>query len=81
MAFDDLDLTDADRALATRLQAERPVPRAAFRGDLRRRLGTRHDPGSLPVLGWRWIALSSGSGLALLVAAGAGLAGAGPGAV
>jgi hypothetical protein len=44
MSFDDLDprLAADERAeleeLASRLLADRPVPRAAFRGDLRRRI-------------------------------------------
>lgn len=65
--------------LAERLERQRPVPRAAFRGELRRRLfGTPTErqwrPANLRVL----IAAYSGSGALLLLIAALGLAGAGP---
>jgi hypothetical protein len=40
-------LTGEEQELATRLGRERPVPRAGFRGALRRRLA-EHDPGYGP---------------------------------
>jgi hypothetical protein len=43
----DVDLTAHERALAERLQAERPVPGARFRGELSRELVGR-DPGYGP---------------------------------
>jgi hypothetical protein len=65
--------------LAERLEHERPVPRAAFRGELRRSLlGPRSSrqirPERLRVL----VASYSGSGLVLLLVAGLGVAGSGP---
>lgn len=72
---------DALVAMAERLRVERPVPRAAFRGDLRRRLLATHAeptrrarPARLRLL----VSVYLGSGAALLLLAGAGLAGAGP---
>ena len=81
MTHDDLQLDGPDRDLADRLQRERPVPRPAFRGMLRRRLADDNGPRPLPILGWRWVVLSGASGVALLAIAAAGLAGVGPGAV
>jgi hypothetical protein len=73
---EDRDLTD----IVQRLEAERPVPRAAFRGDLRRRLigmrpsrrrAARQRVGVL-------IGAYAASGTALLAVAAIGLAGVGP---
>lgn len=67
------DTTDIER----RLETERPVPRAAFRGELRQRLvttSTRAKPGRARLL----VAAYGGSGLMLLVVAAIGVAGAGP---
>lgn len=65
--------------LAERLERERPVPRAAFRGELSRRLfgspgRARPRPESLRSL----VLAYSGSGFVLLLVAALGLAGAGP---
>lgn len=66
--------------VAHRLEDERPVPRAAFRGDLRRHLevlgpaATRWRPARLRLQVATYVA----SGVALLAVAGLGLAGAGP---
>jgi len=64
--------------LAERLEHERPVPSAAFRGDLRRRLltGTRSHsrPAHLRLL----IAGYAGTGSLLLLAGAASAAGIGP---
>jgi hypothetical protein len=71
------DLEDLLR-LAETLERERPVPAAAFRGALRRRvLGGAPGPARparLRVL----VGAYGGSGVALLLVAAAGLAGAGP---
>lgn len=65
--------------LAHRLETERPVPGAAFRGDLRRRLlnlgsASVARPRRLKLL----ISAYAASGLGLLAIAAVGLAGAGP---
>lgn len=75
----DLEPDDADALLplAERLRASRPVPRAAFRGDLRRRL-ERGRPSARPRLLWARVAGSFGSGLLLVASAALGVAGAGP---
>jgi hypothetical protein len=72
------DNPDLD-GLGERLDAERPVPRALFRGELRRQLleslGARPArPRRLRLL----IAAYGGSGLLLLAIAAIGVAGAGP---
>lgn len=65
--------------VAARLEAERPVPRAAFRGDLRRRLMARgRERQSAPARLRLAITAYAGSGTALLAVAAAGLAGIGP---
>ncbi len=63
-------------ALAARLQRERPVPSAGFRGQLRRRLigGQISRPARLRLL----IAGYAGSGSLLLLAGAASAAGVGP---
>lgn len=64
-------------ALEQRLHASRPVPSAGFRGDLGRLLiakGTDAPPRRLRLM----IAAYAGSGAMLLLAAAAGVAGAGP---
>jgi hypothetical protein len=66
-----------ERELEARLRAERPLPSAAFRGDLRRALlDSPHAsrPRRLRLL----VTAYAGSGLALLLVAAVGLAGAGP---
>jgi hypothetical protein len=65
--------------LSRRLTIERPVPSAGFRGELRRRLlasagRAEPSPGRVRLM----IAAYAGSGLALLVVAAIGVAGAGP---
>jgi hypothetical protein len=75
-------MSDWDKSLdpiATRLETERPVPRASFRGDLRRLLSRELErrpvqPRRLRLL----IAAYAGSGVALLAVAAAGLASVGP---
>jgi hypothetical protein len=66
--------------LAERLENQRPVPRAAFRGELRRHLlsagGAPH--GAAPARLRLLIASYLGSGLILLAVAALGVAGAGP---
>ena len=75
----DLDLDNDLISVAERLETERPVPRAAFRGELRRHLVAgmakhRARPARLRLLINAW----AGSGSALLAFAAAGLAGIGP---
>ena len=60
-----------------RLERERPVPRAAFTGALRRRLATDSRAARPPRLR-AWIAASGLSGLLLLIVAAAGVGGVGP---
>jgi hypothetical protein len=65
--------------IVRRLETERPVPRAAFRGELGRELRARMDatparPHRLRLL----IATYAGSGTFLLAVAAVGLAGVGP---
>ena len=72
-AHDEADTTAIERVL----EDSRPIPRAAFRGDLRRHLLARRAhtrPARLRYL----IAAYAGSGTLLLVVAAAGVAGAGP---
>jgi hypothetical protein len=68
----------ATDAIAARLEAERPVPRAAFRGELRRRLvasaGLNVTPARVRLL----VTAYSTAGLALLTIAATGLTGVGP---
>jgi len=71
----DHDLDD----VAHRMEAKRPVPRAAFRGQLRRHLlagfaARQSAPTRLKLL----IGVYAGSGSALLAVAAAGVAGIGP---
>jgi hypothetical protein len=62
-----------------RLRAERPVPRPAFRGALRRHVGSMQSSGAgRPRRLGLLIALYGGAGAALLVLGTAGLLGAGP---
>ncbi len=65
--------------IAQRLESERPVPGAAFRGDLRRMLvasaGERRRTPARPRL---LIAAYAGSGLVLMAVAVVGVAGIGP---
>jgi hypothetical protein len=65
--------------ITERLEAERPVPRAAFRGEARRALlaAARRRPAA-PQRLRLMIAAYASSGLALLAIAAVGLAGAGP---
>jgi hypothetical protein len=69
-------------AVSQRLERDRPLPRAAFRGDLRRRLLSGRRGGSeAAVAPGRWrilVATYSGLGALLLAVAAIGLAGAGP---
>jgi hypothetical protein len=65
--------------VARRLEQERPTPRAAFRGELRRRLLQAADLRSARPQRLRFlIAAYAGSGTVLLAIAALGLAGAGP---
>ena len=71
----DADLGD----VIARLEAERPVPDAGFRGRLRRQLLRHHDGWhSAPARLRRLIAAYACSGAALLAIAVIGVAGAGP---
>jgi hypothetical protein len=63
------------RDISERLERERPVPRASFRGDLRRALlAMPATPPRIRLL----ITAYAGAGSALLLVALAGIAGAGP---
>lgn len=65
--------------LARRLEQERPVPRAGFRGELRRRLLDAADQQPVRSRRLRFlIAAYAGSGMALLAIVALGVAGAGP---
>ena len=65
--------------LARRLERERPVPRAGFRGSLGRRLARQLEPHRAPPRRLRaLIGAYAGSGTVLLVVAVLGVAGAGP---
>jgi hypothetical protein len=63
--------------IAARLEAERPIPHPAFRGELRRRLLTT-APATAPSRIRLLITGYSTAGLALLTIAAVGLAGLGP---
>jgi hypothetical protein len=68
------DPPDEVVALAQRLQSERPVPAAAFRGELRRRLVSQGRPARLRML----ITGYATAGGALLLAGALSAAGLGP---
>lgn len=78
--LDDLgpDVPDDLAALALRLDAERPVPRAAFRGALRRRLLREGACVARPARLWSQVAAFAGAGGGLLLAGAASAAGIGP---
>ena len=65
-------------AMTSRLEAERPVPSAAFRGELRRRLLGSATGVAVPRRLRLLVAAYGGSGMALLAVAALGLVGAGP---
>lgn len=80
---DDVQADERTRleVIAERLQRERPVPRATFRGDLRRALiaGRPARQGAFATGRWRvQVATYSGLGTLLLAVAVAGLVGVGP---
>ena len=80
---DDLEPNDADELLpiAERLVASRPVPRAAFRGDLKRHLLSEQLSPPLvmrPSYLWARIGASFAAGTVLLAIAAIGVGGAGP---
>jgi hypothetical protein len=65
--------------MAQRLEAERPVPHPAFRGELRRELLATERSGKAPPARLRArITAYAGSGAAMLLIAAVGLAGIGP---
>ena len=64
--------------VAETLYDKRPVPRAAFRGDLRRRLVSSPAPRPAPARLRLLIAASGASGAALLLVAALSVAGTGP---
>jgi hypothetical protein len=65
--------------IADRLERDRPLPRATFRGNLRRLLTGPQSHGIQRSGHWRvLVATYSGLGAFLLAVAGIGLAGAGP---
>lgn len=64
--------------LAERLERERPVPAAAFRGELRRRLSSPSQPRRRPPRVHALIVGYAGAGAMLLLAGAAGVAGIGP---
>lgn len=75
----EIENDDGIERLAHRLEAERPVPSAAFRGELRRLLlGRAERQASAPVRIRRLIFAYASSGTALLAVAAIGLAGVGP---
>jgi hypothetical protein len=78
----DPELPDDERetlqAVGHLLRRDRPVPRAAFRGDLGRRLAAQPPRATRPRRLWGWATASGASGLALLALAAVGLGGAGP---
>jgi hypothetical protein len=82
MNDDRLDIIEAEeRATATLLQSERPVPDPNFRGTLRRRLEAGRNAGRpVPFFGslGAQIAGCFGAGVVLLAVAAAGLVGVGP---
>jgi hypothetical protein len=71
-------LTEQERRTAVLLERERPIPRAVFRGELRRRL-TGARPGMALRTPW-WVLSGSylGAGLLCLASALLGVAGVGP---
>jgi hypothetical protein len=72
-------MTEEFDPTAERLKVERPVPRAGFRGDLRRTiLDAANAQPSRPQRLGLVIAAYAGSGLVLLAIAVAGVAGTGP---
>jgi hypothetical protein len=78
---DDLEPHDADELApyGERMLASRPVPRAAFRGELRRRLvGAQQGLAARPRRLWALAGASFASGSALLFVAAIGVAGSGP---
>lgn len=68
------DEEDALHDLASRLVAERPLPGAAYRGELRRRLVNARPPSDLR----RRAAVFLATGVALLAVAALGALGSGP---
>jgi hypothetical protein len=64
--------------LAERLQHERPVPSAAFRGDLRRHLLAGDFARSLPARVRLWIAGYASAGTLLLLTGAMSVVGVGP---
>lgn len=76
----DLEAHDADvlGPLAERLMEQRPVPAAAFRGELRRRLSSTGSSVRRPRLLWLRVSASLASGSLLLAIAALGVAGTGP---
>jgi hypothetical protein len=75
---DDDHILDPELAdMGEHLLRSRPVPAAAFRGDLRRRLMADRGP-RRPQRLWLRVAATSGSGLVLLAVAAIGVLGAGP---
>jgi hypothetical protein len=71
----DPDIEEAAVELAHRLVQQRPVPRAAFRGELRRQLIERPRRVLGAALARRLIAAYATTGAALLTVAAAGAAG------
>lgn len=69
---------EALQAFGHRLRRDRPVPRAAFRGNLGRRLATHPSAATRPRRLWGWVTASAASGLGLLAVAALGIVGAGP---
>lgn len=72
------DTPDDLERLGEQLHDGRPLPRAAFRGDLRRRLLARRPGGPRPPRLRAQIAAFAGAGTVLLAVAAISAAGAGP---
>jgi hypothetical protein len=72
------DDADALERFGATLRHNRPVPSAAFRGDLGRRLAGRAARRGRPARLWLTVAGSASLGSALLAVAAIGVAGSGP---
>jgi hypothetical protein len=66
-------MTDEHEALEADLDAERRSPAPAFRGDLARHLSAEGAPPARPARLWLWAGASGAAGMALLLAALAGV--------
>lgn len=73
------EIDEGERAIAARLHREKPLPRAAYRGSLRRHLLSTGDSEAARPRGLRFLITAyATSGVALLAVALVGVLGAGP---